>query len=68
MNKLMTTKFPASAVLMDHALYMKKMSLQTVVEWSPRTGNKEADRLANGDSRKKKRRPPEERLRVVDPW
>ena len=27
---------------------MKKMSLRTVVEWTPREGNREADRLANG--------------------
>ena len=39
LNKLMTTKFPASALLMVRA----------VVEWAPREGNKEADRLANGD-------------------
>ena len=116
LNKLMTTKFPAFAVLMELAAYMKKMRLRTVVEWSPRTGNKEADRLAKGDhsccaeehriqvtadslvwdilpqalvfgaaaeqekedsksagahpnrSRKEKRKPPEESLRVVDPW
>ena len=49
LNKLLTTKFPASAVLMELAVYMKKMSLRTVVEWSPRTGKQEADRLANGD-------------------
>ena len=25
------------------------MSIRAVVEWAPREGNKEADRLANGD-------------------
>ena len=45
----MTTKFPASALLMELACYMKKMSIRPVVEWIPREGNKEADRLANGD-------------------
>ena len=48
LNKLMTTKFPASALLMELACYMKKMSIRAVVEWAPREGNKEADRLANG--------------------
>ena len=48
LNKLMTTKFPTSAVLMELATYMKKMSLRTVVEWAPREGNREADRFANG--------------------
>ena len=48
LNKLMTRKFPASAVLMELATYMKKMSLRTVVEWAPREANREADKLANG--------------------
>ena len=46
LNKLMSTKFPASAVLMELASYMRRMSLRTVVEWAPREGNKEADKLA----------------------
>ena len=48
LNKLMSTKFPASAVLMELASYMRRMSLRTVVEWAPREGNKEVDKLANG--------------------
>ena len=28
---------------------MKRMSMKVVVEWTPRTGNREADRLANGE-------------------
>ena len=44
----MTTKFPASALLMELSCYMKKMSIRTVVDWSPREANKEADNLANG--------------------
>ena len=116
LNKLMSTKFPASAVLMELASYMRRMSLRTVVEWEPREGNKEADKLANGNAedfdpslrinvsastlswdilpealeagraaerqsqaarergalpdrcRKSKRRRPEERLRLKDPW
>ena len=116
LNKLMSTKFPASAVLMELASYMRRMSLRTVVEWVPREGNKEADKLANGNAedfdpslrivvsastlswdilpealeaggaaerqsqaarergalpdrcRRGKRRRPEERLRLKDPW
>ena len=48
LNKLMSTKYPASAVLMELASYMKEQSLKVLVEWSPRSGNQEADRLANG--------------------
>ena len=48
LNKLMTTKFPASALPMELSRYMKKMSIRTVVVWVPREWNKEADRLANG--------------------
>ena len=39
LNKLMSTKFSASAVLMELASYMRRMSLRTVVEWAPREGN-----------------------------
>ena len=49
LNKLMTTKFPTSALLMELSCYMKKMSIRPVVEWIPREGNREADRLANGN-------------------
>ena len=50
LNNMMSTKFPASAVLMELASYMRRMSLRTVVEWAPREGNKEADWLANGNA------------------
>ena len=50
LNKLMSTKFPASAVLMELASYMRRMSLRTVVGWAPCEGNKEADKLANGNA------------------
>ena len=49
LNKLMSTKFPASAVLMELATYTKKMGTKVLVEWTPRAGNREADALANGD-------------------
>ena len=49
LNKLMTTKFTACAVLMELSAYMKRMSMKVVVEWTPRAGNREADHLANGE-------------------
>ena len=52
LNKLMTTKFPACAVLMELSAYMKRMSMKVVVEWTPRAGNREADHLANGEHSK----------------
>ena len=48
LNKLMTTKFPSSALLMEMAAYLKKNSIRASVQWAPRTANREADALANG--------------------
>ena len=48
LNNLMTTKFPASAVIMELTAYMKKMLLKVQVDWSPRSGHVEAGSLANG--------------------
>ena len=45
----MTTKFPASALLMGTCALHEKDEHPRVVEWAPREGNKEADRHANGD-------------------
>ena len=59
LNKLMTTKFPektkfpASAVLMELAAFMKRMSIKVVVEWTPRSANQHADKLANVHTQKK---------------
>ena len=39
-----------AAVLMELASYMRRMSLRKVVGWAPREGNKEADKLANGNA------------------
>ena len=44
----MTTKFPGCALLMELASFMKRKSMKVVVDWTPREGHKEADRLANG--------------------
>ena len=49
LDKLMTTRYPASAVLMELAAYSKKMGLKASVEWSPLEANREADALAIGD-------------------
>ena len=49
LNKLMTTKFPASAVVMELSNHVKARSLKAAVQWAPRSVNQEADSLANGD-------------------
>ena len=48
LNKLMTTCFPSSALLMEMGSYMKARGMRAIVEWAPREFNKEADQLANG--------------------
>ena len=48
LNKMMSTKFPSSAVLMELALYMKLRRIRTIVEWAHREFNRESDNLANG--------------------
>ena len=48
LNKLTTARYPASAVLMEMASCMKALSLKVQVEWTPRSGNQDADELANG--------------------
>ena len=47
-NKLTSTKYPASAVIMELARFTKKKGIQASVEWAPRERNQEADSLANG--------------------
>ena len=47
LNKLMSTHFPSSAVLMELASFMKARNLRTFLEWAPREYNREADQLAN---------------------
>ena len=41
LNKLVSTRFPSSAVLVELATYMKARGMRTVVEWAPRECNKE---------------------------
>ena len=50
LDKLMSTRFPFSAVLMELASYMKHRGMRAIVEWAPRECNREADMLANGDT------------------
>ena len=50
LNKLMSTKFPSSAVIMELSCYLKRMAAKASVEWAPRTANYEADSLANGET------------------
>ena len=50
LNKLLSTKFPSSAVLMELASFMKHRGMRAIVEWAPRKCNREADMLANGDT------------------
>ena len=50
LNKLMCTRYPVSAILMELAVHMKAMEQKTAVNWTPREANREADASANGDS------------------
>ena len=50
LNKLMSTRYPASALLMELASHMKHEKMKASVSWAPREVNREADRLANGDT------------------
>ena len=48
-NKLMSTKYPASAIMMEMASNRKKKGIRASLEWAPRDGNREADSSANGN-------------------
>ena len=48
LNKLMSTKFPSSAVVMELSCYLKRAAAKASVEWASRSANYEADALANG--------------------
>ena len=50
LNKLMCTRYPVSAILMELSVHMKAMGQKTAVHWTPREANREADALANGNS------------------
>ena len=51
LTKLMSTRYPLNALLMEMSAYFKHMRINVLIEWTPRTANREADALANGDTR-----------------
>ena len=55
LNKLMTSRFLASAVLMEMSALLKQRGLRASAQGAPRTANREADRLANGFARERVR-------------
>ena len=48
LNKLMSTRYPVNALLMELATHCKYTGIKPIVEWTPRLANREADDLANG--------------------
>ena len=48
LNKLMTPRYLASAVLLEMSAPLKQRGLQASVQWGPHTANREADKSANG--------------------
>ena len=50
LNKLMSSKFPLSALLMEFGEQLRYSGARPDVRWAPRETNCEADRLANGDT------------------
>ena len=75
LNKLTTTKCPASAVIMEFAAYSKKIGKRVAVDWSHRAANQEAGERAFQAAKSEgglphgcvtqERRRPEELLRGV---
>ena len=47
-NKLMTTKFPLCAIIMEMSAQMEAIGARVEVHWTPRERNEEADALSNG--------------------
>ena len=64
LNKLMSSKYPLSALLMEFGEQLSCSGVRPDVRWAPREANREADRLANGDSSGFN---PALRLRVLPP-
>ena len=50
LNKLMSSKYPLSALLMEFSEQLRHSGVRPDVRWAPREANREADRLANGDT------------------
>ncbi len=49
LNRLMTTRFPLCAVVMETAAQMERKNIRVSLDWCPRDLNSEADALSNGD-------------------
>ncbi len=49
LDRLMTTRFPLCAVVMELAAQMERKNVRVGLDWCPRELNSEADALANGD-------------------
>ena len=60
----MSSKYPLSALLMEFGEQLRRSGVRPDVRWAPREANREADRLANGDSSGFN---PALRLRVLPP-
>ena len=50
LNKLMSSKYPLSALLMEFGEQLQHSGVRPEVRWAPREVNREADRLAIGDA------------------
>ena len=50
LNKLLSSKYPLSALLMEFCEQLRHSGVRPDVTWAPREANREADRLANGDT------------------
>jgi hypothetical protein len=50
LDRLMSTRFPLCAVVMELAAQMEKKNARVALDWCPRELNVEADALANGDA------------------
>ena len=46
LNKLMTNRHPSSAVVMELACYLERMSVKVVVDWAPRTAKPRGGRAS----------------------
>ena len=64
LNKLMSSKYPLSALLMEFGEQLRHSGVRPDVRFSPREANRETDRLANEDSSGFS---PAFRLRVLPP-
>ena len=50
LNILMTTRHPASALIMEMSAHFKRVRIKALIGWTPRSANREADALTNGDT------------------